>query len=132
MWTPEQYIFRLYSLYSPGESTKNPFHQEIGSNEFNIMQSGWRKTKRLIISRLPNQKMNFRTHLFPLCWFKEATWNVQLTFWVILCDIWFTGNAPVLGRKRKRKPTQKILEYCLEAEASAIPKKKVLFVCALQ
>lgn len=31
----------------------------------------------------------------------------------------------MLGRKRKRKPTQKILEYCLEAEASAGPKKKV-------
>uniref|UniRef100_A0A674PM08 Histone-lysine N-methyltransferase, H3 lysine-36 specific n=1 Tax=Takifugu rubripes TaxID=31033 RepID=A0A674PM08_TAKRU len=35
------------------------------------------------------------------------------------------GSAPLLGRKRKRKPTQKILEYCLEAEASAGPKKKV-------
>nr|XP_020496175.1 histone-lysine N-methyltransferase, H3 lysine-36 and H4 lysine-20 specific-like isoform X1 [Labrus bergylta] len=34
-------------------------------------------------------------------------------------------SAPVLGRKRKRKPTQKILEYCLEAEASTVPKKKV-------
>ncbi|KAM3869070.1 histone-lysine N-methyltransferase, H3 lysine-36 specific [Diretmus argenteus] len=33
-----------------------------------------------------------------------------------------SGNAPVLERKRKRKPTQKILEYCLEAEA---PKKKL-------
>lgn len=36
-----------------------------------------------------------------------------------------TGSDPLLGRKRKRKPTQKILEYCLEAEASAAPKKKV-------
>ncbi|XP_010770333.1 microtubule-associated protein futsch-like isoform X7 [Notothenia coriiceps] len=35
------------------------------------------------------------------------------------------GSAPVLERKRKRKPTQKILEYCMEAEASAGPKKKV-------
>lgn len=35
------------------------------------------------------------------------------------------GSDPLLGRKRKRKPTQKILEYCLEAEASAAPKKKV-------
>ncbi|XP_041864427.1 histone-lysine N-methyltransferase, H3 lysine-36 specific isoform X2 [Melanotaenia boesemani] len=33
--------------------------------------------------------------------------------------------APVLEKKRKRKPTQKILEYCLGAEASAGPKKKV-------
>uniref|UniRef100_A0A087X2L3 Histone-lysine N-methyltransferase, H3 lysine-36 specific n=1 Tax=Poecilia formosa TaxID=48698 RepID=A0A087X2L3_POEFO len=31
--------------------------------------------------------------------------------------------SPVLEKKRKRKPTQKILEYCLEAEASAAPKK---------
>ncbi|KAI3373285.1 hypothetical protein L3Q82_006592 [Scortum barcoo] len=36
-----------------------------------------------------------------------------------------TGTTLVLGRKRKRKPTQKILEYCLEAEASTGPKKKV-------
>uniref|UniRef100_A0A3Q1EBY2 Nuclear receptor binding SET domain protein 1b n=1 Tax=Acanthochromis polyacanthus TaxID=80966 RepID=A0A3Q1EBY2_9TELE len=35
------------------------------------------------------------------------------------------GSAPVLEKKRKRKPTQKILEYCLEAEASTGPKKKV-------
>ncbi|XP_033954395.1 uncharacterized protein nsd1b isoform X2 [Pseudochaenichthys georgianus] len=35
------------------------------------------------------------------------------------------GSAPVLERKRKRKPTQKILEYCMEAEASTGPKKKV-------
>ncbi|XP_041657198.1 histone-lysine N-methyltransferase, H3 lysine-36 specific isoform X2 [Cheilinus undulatus] len=35
------------------------------------------------------------------------------------------GNAPVLGKKRKRKPTQKILEYCLEAEALPVHKKKV-------
>ncbi|XP_029028601.1 histone-lysine N-methyltransferase, H3 lysine-36 specific [Betta splendens] len=35
------------------------------------------------------------------------------------------GNAPQLEKKRKRKPTQKILEYCLEAEASSAPKKKV-------
>ncbi|XP_077962981.1 uncharacterized protein nsd1b isoform X2 [Gasterosteus aculeatus] len=34
-------------------------------------------------------------------------------------------NAPVLEKKRKRKPTQKILEYSLEAEASTGPKKKV-------
>ncbi|KAM4547278.1 uncharacterized protein nsd1b isoform 2-T3 [Fundulus diaphanus] len=33
--------------------------------------------------------------------------------------------APVLEKKRKRKPTQKILEYCLEAEASTVPKKKM-------
>ncbi|XP_015251555.1 PREDICTED: histone-lysine N-methyltransferase, H3 lysine-36 and H4 lysine-20 specific isoform X3 [Cyprinodon variegatus] len=33
--------------------------------------------------------------------------------------------APVLEKKRKRKPTQKILEYCLEAEASTVPKKKI-------
>ncbi|XP_030601999.1 histone-lysine N-methyltransferase, H3 lysine-36 and H4 lysine-20 specific isoform X2 [Archocentrus centrarchus] len=36
-----------------------------------------------------------------------------------------SGSAPVLEKKRKRKPTQKILEYCLEAEASTGPKKKV-------
>ncbi|XP_037604674.1 histone-lysine N-methyltransferase, H3 lysine-36 specific isoform X2 [Sebastes umbrosus] len=36
-----------------------------------------------------------------------------------------SGNVPVLQKKRKRKPTQKILEYCLEAEASTGPKKKV-------
>ncbi|AWP00048.1 nsd1a [Scophthalmus maximus] len=36
-----------------------------------------------------------------------------------------SGNAPQLEKKRKRKPTQKILEYCLEAEASTCPKKKV-------
>ncbi|XP_078121806.1 uncharacterized protein nsd1b isoform X2 [Sander vitreus] len=35
------------------------------------------------------------------------------------------GNVPMLEKKRKRKPTQKILEYCLEAEASTGPKKKV-------
>ncbi|XP_053188161.1 histone-lysine N-methyltransferase, H3 lysine-36 specific, partial [Scomber japonicus] len=35
------------------------------------------------------------------------------------------GKAPLLERKRKRKPTQKILEYCLEAEAATGPKKKV-------
>ncbi|KAM6907189.1 uncharacterized protein nsd1b [Xenentodon cancila] len=35
------------------------------------------------------------------------------------------GRAPVLEKKRKRKPTQKILEYCLEAEASPGPKKKI-------
>uniref|UniRef100_A0A3Q1JQ02 Histone-lysine N-methyltransferase, H3 lysine-36 specific n=1 Tax=Anabas testudineus TaxID=64144 RepID=A0A3Q1JQ02_ANATE len=35
------------------------------------------------------------------------------------------GNIPPLEKKRKRKPTQKILEYCLEAEASTSPKKKV-------
>ncbi|XP_054481550.1 LOW QUALITY PROTEIN: histone-lysine N-methyltransferase, H3 lysine-36 specific [Anoplopoma fimbria] len=35
------------------------------------------------------------------------------------------GNVPVLEKKRKRKPTQKILEYCMEAEASTGPKKKV-------
>ncbi|XP_061595252.1 histone-lysine N-methyltransferase, H3 lysine-36 specific [Cololabis saira] len=35
------------------------------------------------------------------------------------------GRAPVLEKKRKRKPTQKILEYCLEAEASLGPKKKI-------
>ncbi|KAK2828704.1 hypothetical protein Q5P01_019738 [Channa striata] len=35
------------------------------------------------------------------------------------------GKAPVLEKKRKRKPTQKILEYCLEAEASSGLKKKV-------
>ncbi|XP_031695506.1 uncharacterized protein LOC116377886 [Anarrhichthys ocellatus] len=34
-------------------------------------------------------------------------------------------NVPVLEKKRKRKPTQKILEYCMEAEASTGPKKKV-------
>ncbi|XP_069565693.1 histone-lysine N-methyltransferase, H3 lysine-36 specific isoform X2 [Brachyistius frenatus] len=34
-------------------------------------------------------------------------------------------SAPVLMKKRKRKPTQKILEYCLESEASTCPKKKV-------
>ncbi|MED6294269.1 hypothetical protein CHARACLAT_019420, partial [Characodon lateralis] len=33
--------------------------------------------------------------------------------------------APVLEKKRKRKPTQKILEYCLEAEVSTAPKKKM-------
>ena len=52
-----------------------------------------------------------------------------------------TGNAVLLAKKRKRKPTQKILEYCLEAEASTGPKKKVqhghvvlcvqLFLCGL-
>ncbi|XP_034033776.1 LOW QUALITY PROTEIN: histone-lysine N-methyltransferase, H3 lysine-36 and H4 lysine-20 specific-like [Thalassophryne amazonica] len=36
-----------------------------------------------------------------------------------------SGNVPLLGRKRKRKPTQKILEYCLESEASTGTKKKV-------
>ncbi|XP_022618390.1 histone-lysine N-methyltransferase, H3 lysine-36 and H4 lysine-20 specific-like [Seriola dumerili] len=36
-----------------------------------------------------------------------------------------SGNAPLLEKKRKRKPTQKILEYCLEAEAATGPKKKV-------
>jgi hypothetical protein len=30
-----------------------------------------------------------------------------------------------LKSKRKRKPTQRILQYCLEAEASIGPKKKV-------
>lgn len=34
-------------------------------------------------------------------------------------------GTPVLEKKRKRKPTQKILEYCLEAEASPGLKKKV-------
>uniref|UniRef100_A0A1A7YAR4 Histone-lysine N-methyltransferase, H3 lysine-36 specific n=2 Tax=Iconisemion striatum TaxID=60296 RepID=A0A1A7YAR4_9TELE len=34
-------------------------------------------------------------------------------------------GAPVLEKKRKRKPTQKILEYCLEAEGSTGPKKKI-------
>uniref|UniRef100_A0A3P9IB78 Histone-lysine N-methyltransferase, H3 lysine-36 specific n=2 Tax=Oryzias latipes TaxID=8090 RepID=A0A3P9IB78_ORYLA len=34
-------------------------------------------------------------------------------------------SLPVLEKKRKRKPTQKILEYCLEAEASTGPKKKI-------
>ncbi|KAM9781654.1 uncharacterized protein nsd1b isoform X1 [Syngnathus typhle] len=33
-----------------------------------------------------------------------------------------------LQKKRKRKPTPKILEYCLEAEASASPKKKIKIV----
>ncbi|XP_068457235.1 uncharacterized protein nsd1b [Clinocottus analis] len=36
-----------------------------------------------------------------------------------------TGDVPVLEKKRKRKPTQKILDYCIEAEASTVPKKKV-------
>ncbi|RVE64229.1 hypothetical protein OJAV_G00144460 [Oryzias javanicus] len=35
------------------------------------------------------------------------------------------ASLPVLEKKRKRKPTQKILEYCLEAEASTGPKKKI-------
>ncbi|XP_028322398.1 uncharacterized protein nsd1b isoform X2 [Gouania willdenowi] len=35
------------------------------------------------------------------------------------------GSAPQLEKKRKRKPTQKILEYCLESEALPVPKKKV-------
>ncbi|KAF7206162.1 histone-lysine N-methyltransferase, H3 lysine-36 specific isoform X1 [Nothobranchius furzeri] len=34
-------------------------------------------------------------------------------------------GTPVLEKKRKRKPTQKILEYCLEAEATTGPKKKI-------
>ncbi|XP_037835007.1 histone-lysine N-methyltransferase, H3 lysine-36 specific isoform X2 [Kryptolebias marmoratus] len=34
-------------------------------------------------------------------------------------------SAAVFEKKRKRKPTQKILEYCLEAEASTGPKKKM-------
>ncbi|XP_037544178.1 uncharacterized protein LOC119420823, partial [Nematolebias whitei] len=34
-------------------------------------------------------------------------------------------GAAVFEKKRKRKPTQKILEYCLEAEASTVPKKKM-------
>ncbi|XP_014876369.1 histone-lysine N-methyltransferase, H3 lysine-36 and H4 lysine-20 specific isoform X1 [Poecilia latipinna] len=44
-----------------------------------------------------------------------------------LSDGLVKGNkvSPVLEKKRKRKPTQKILEYCLEAEASAAPKKKI-------
>ncbi|XP_047235146.1 histone-lysine N-methyltransferase, H3 lysine-36 specific isoform X2 [Girardinichthys multiradiatus] len=33
--------------------------------------------------------------------------------------------APVLEKKRKRKPTQKILEYCLDTEVSTVPKKKM-------
>ncbi|XP_043997467.1 uncharacterized protein nsd1b [Gambusia affinis] len=43
-----------------------------------------------------------------------------------LSDGLVKGNkvSPVLEKKRKRKPTQKILEYCLEAEVSAAPKKK--------
>ncbi|KAM9788550.1 uncharacterized protein nsd1b [Neosynchiropus ocellatus] len=36
-----------------------------------------------------------------------------------------TRSLPQLEKKRKRKPTQKILEYCLEAEALPAPKKKV-------
>lgn len=43
----------------------------------------------------------------------------------------FPGSAPVLEKKRKRKPTQKILEYCLEAEASTGLKKKVQHGCLL-
>ncbi|XP_061608937.1 uncharacterized protein nsd1b isoform X2 [Phyllopteryx taeniolatus] len=38
------------------------------------------------------------------------------------------GNAPLLQKKRKRKPTPKILQYCLEAEASVGPKKKIKIV----
>ncbi|XP_061819007.1 uncharacterized protein nsd1b isoform X2 [Nerophis lumbriciformis] len=34
-------------------------------------------------------------------------------------------HDPLLQKKRKRKPTPKILEYCLESEASVGPKKKV-------
>lgn len=41
--------------------------------------------------------------------------------------VWLAASAPVLGRKRKRKPTQKILEYSLEAEATTVPKKKVCY-----
>ncbi|XP_053704100.1 histone-lysine N-methyltransferase, H3 lysine-36 specific [Synchiropus splendidus] len=36
-----------------------------------------------------------------------------------------TRSLPQLEKKRKRKPTQKILEYCLEAEAPPTPRKKV-------
>ncbi|KAK7925074.1 hypothetical protein WMY93_007384 [Mugilogobius chulae] len=36
-----------------------------------------------------------------------------------------TEGSSVLEKKRKRKPTQKILEYCLEAEAAPSLKKKV-------
>ncbi|KAK0138513.1 Histone-lysine N-methyltransferase, H3 lysine-36 and H4 lysine-20 specific [Merluccius polli] len=35
------------------------------------------------------------------------------------------GSVSLLKSKRKRKPTQRILQYCLEAEASVGPKKKV-------
>ncbi|XP_077596420.1 uncharacterized protein nsd1b [Stigmatopora nigra] len=39
------------------------------------------------------------------------------------------GPASSLQKKRKRKPTPKILEYCLEAEASSVgPKKKIKIV----
>ncbi|XP_057676833.1 uncharacterized protein nsd1b isoform X2 [Corythoichthys intestinalis] len=38
------------------------------------------------------------------------------------------GNAALLQKKRKRKPTPKILEYSLEAEASVGPKKKIKIV----
>ncbi|XP_047462350.1 histone-lysine N-methyltransferase, H3 lysine-36 specific isoform X4 [Mugil cephalus] len=34
-------------------------------------------------------------------------------------------SGPMLEKKRKRKPTQKLLEYCLEAEVVTGPKKKV-------
>lgn len=51
-------------------------------------------------------------------------------YFACYCDM--TGSAPLLGRKRKRKPTQKILEYCLEAEASAGPKKKVEYMFVQQ
>ncbi|XP_077402449.1 uncharacterized protein nsd1b [Vanacampus margaritifer] len=37
-------------------------------------------------------------------------------------------NAPLVQKKRKRKPTPKILQYCLEAEASVCPKKKIKIV----
>ncbi|XP_019729125.1 uncharacterized protein LOC109517985 isoform X2 [Hippocampus comes] len=37
-------------------------------------------------------------------------------------------NAALPQKKRKRKPTPKILEYCLEAEASVGPKKKIKIV----
>ncbi|XP_061660354.1 histone-lysine N-methyltransferase, H3 lysine-36 specific [Syngnathoides biaculeatus] len=38
------------------------------------------------------------------------------------------GSVPLLQKKRKRKPTPKILEYCLEAEASVGSKKKIKIV----